>query len=200
MKRLALLLPLLALAACRQNGASVQIQAICAATSTCTFSNSCGAVALGNPVLDPGLTDYLTLILQLENQLPDNANGNLGKLNTNDAHVDEGVVDYEGALSGSAVVPASGLVKATSTGLIFVDVIPATRGPALVAAPAFPLFSEVLATIRLRGYYDDGTRFETADFPVTVQVSSGTSAFPESAVATCPGACPHVGQWPAACP
>lgn len=211
MKRLALLLPLLALAACRDNGASVQIQQICAPTKTCSFTGKCDAQALGNPVWDPTVTEYVTLILQVSNLLPDNSNKEAGKLNTNDAHVDSATIDYGGAMGGTGSTTATGDIPANGTSVVWVDVVPvASSGPitASTSIPAFPAYAGLTAKIRLRGYLDDGTRFETAQFPVVIQVSTGTSTHPDAYVPSptnttvglqCTLACPHVGQWPGVC-
>lgn len=211
MKRLALLLPLLAVAACRDNSASVQIQEICAPTKSCTFSGKCDAQALGNPVWDPTVTNYVTLILQVENQLPNNAVKESGKLNTNDAHIDAATVAYAGAMGGEVSTTATGDIPAAGISVVWVDVVPASASGAITgstAIPPFPAYAALTAKLRLRGYYDDGTRFETAEFPVVIQVSTGTSTRPDAFVPSptntttglqCTVACPHVGQWPAAC-
>ena len=201
-----LALPILALGACADNRSTLTIQGVCAPKGTCTFSGKCDAFALGNPVLDPGAfgtaAPFLTLILQVENQLVDNSSSDLMRHNTNGAHVDEAVVEYSGLVSGKAVFGASGDIGANSTTVIWVDVIPGVIGQTIpAAAPVWPMYEEIQAKVRLRGYLDDNTRFETGEYPVTVQVSdTQTSTVGGSGVATCAGACPHVGQWPSACP
>ena len=106
-RALLLALPLAALAACRDNRASVQIQEICSATDDCTFGDKCD-FSTPEPIFDPSVADRLTLPLQVENQLVDNTNLGLGKTNTNDAHVDEVAVEYTGAFSGRVVLEANG--------------------------------------------------------------------------------------------
>jgi hypothetical protein len=44
--------------------------------------------------------------------------------------------------------------------------------------------SEVLAHVRLRGYYDNGSRFESGDFPIAVKVCN-TGCAPTAAAAGC---------------
>lgn len=202
MKRLALLLPLLALAGCtRDNGASIQIQGICGPTTACRFSGKCDAYVAINPALDTSLTDYMTLFFELENQLPDNSNKETGKLNTNDASIDEAVVKYSGLVAGSQTIGLSERLKASSTGVFGFEVVPASVGAALPAAPpAYPQVAVMNVTVRLRGHLDDGSRFETAEFPFTIDVTGGANAYmiPTTAVA-CPGACPQLGQYPAGC-
>jgi len=187
-----LALPLLALAACADNRASVQVQAVCSATDDCTFAETCDTQALGNPIIDTARTKVLDLPLQVENQLPDNTNRAIGKTNTNDAHIDEAVVEYQGAYTGRAVLEMNAVVFASGSSVIFVQIIPSVVGTAL-GAPGTP--REVLANLKLRGYYDDGTRFETGEFPVAIKVCT-TGCAP-----TCTSGiyCPHAGQYPVAC-
>jgi hypothetical protein len=52
---------------------------------------------------------------------------------------------------------------------------------------------EALARVRLRGYYDDGSRFETGEFTVSFFVCSGCTASCTTA------ACPQNGQAPVTC-
>lgn len=195
MKRLLLLLPVLALGACRDNGASVQIQSVCAFNSACTFAGGkCETVALGNPVIDTSVTGVLVLVLQLENQLTDNTNVDLRRLNTNDAHVDRVEIEYGGLLGGKVTLGAQGFIPAANTGLVWIEIIPATVGDALPTPPAFPNFASLTANVRFSGYLDDGTRFETAQFPLSIDVTTG------GGTATCTtGYCPKSGQWPATC-
>ncbi len=174
-RALFLALPVLALVSgCRDNRASVQIQAICAGTKTCVVQQQVRRrrARYAEDRSRPSRT-YLTLILQLENQTPDNSDEDLKRTNTNDAHVDEAVIEYSGALSGRTVFGAAGQVPANSTQVVSVDIIPASVGASRIAPlgpPAFPQFVEALAKLRLRGYFDDGTRFETGEFPVTIEI------------------------------
>lgn len=195
MKRFALLAPMIALAGCRDNGASIQIQAICSATDDCVFADTCDMVALGNPTIAADRTTMLTLPLQLENQLPDNSDKNTYRVNTNDAHIDEVAVEYEGAYTGSAEFGSGGTIYASGTSVVLVDIVPHSIGSQL-AGPAWPEYSALLAKLRLRGYYDNGSRFETAEYPVAINVCSGANCAP-----TCTSGlyCPRPGQWPVAC-
>jgi hypothetical protein len=193
-RALLLALPLLGVAACTDNGASIQIQQICAPSKDCTFSNKCDQAAMANPRLDTSVTSNLIVILQLANQLPDNSDADLKRLNTNNAHVDQAVVDYTGALSGSVTMDAQASIPAGGTQLIWIELIPSFLGTALTTTPpAYPDFIPVGTNLRLRGFYDDGTRFETAKFPLTVEVETGGTL-------VCANACPQSGQWPNACP
>ena len=49
--------------------------------------------------------------------------------------------------------------------------------------------------MRLRGYYDDGSRFETDEFPIAITVCAATARRVCASGLYCLGA----GQWPTAC-
>lgn len=175
----------LAAGACADNRASIQIQAICYPTETCGGSGGCEQVLTGTPSLarDASATpagNALVLELQVENQLPENGDPALGRVNTNDAHVDELHVEYEGAPFAPATRDTNSWIPAESV------------GTALVAIPAPAYAADVLvkAKLRLRGYFDDGTRFETGEFPVAFAYCSGCGTACTTAE-TCP---PGAGQ------
>src|SRR5512138_781996 len=96
LNRLALLV-VAALLACRKNDASIEIYAVCAPpddAEKCESSGKCDRFLLGRPAvwtrISPGTPptgvyqNDLTLILQVNNQLPNNANGDAFRVNTND--------------------------------------------------------------------------------------------------------------------
>lgn len=207
-RALLLALPLVVLAGCKEdNLASVQIQGICVPTDDCTFSNSCDAFYLGVPTLDVASSslDRLWLILQLENQLTDNSNSNTFRTNTNDAHVDQAVIEYEGLALPRQVLGLNYTIPVNDTNLVSVEVIPDALNASAQLAAYAPTADprELLAKVVIRGYYDDGTRFETGEFPVSVRICSGcvtaTSGLcPGGATAaTCPPA--SNGQLPLSC-
>jgi hypothetical protein len=180
------------------NRASVAIQAICAIPTSCAFASTCDEVYIGFPTIDTAVsaTGRVWLTVQLENRLEDNSNPDTKRLNTNDAHVDEMVVEYEGVSLPRQVLGVQFSVPAASNTVVSVEVIPAALGalPTL-AAYATPVGREMIANLRMRGYYDDGTRFETGEFPITIRVCAGC-------VTACPAAtCPpdSNGQLPIAC-
>jgi hypothetical protein len=180
---------------CADDRASVQIQSVCAPPDTCAFSGACEAQYISWPTLDTAAsaTDTVFLYLQVENQLPDNGNPDIGRLNTNDAHVDEAVIEYEGFPLPKAVVGSNFNIPASETSVVKVEVISSTAGTALGA-----FTGEVVANLRLRGYYDDGTRFETGEFPITVRICSGCVGLSCAGGPSCP---PNSdGQLPISCP
>src|SRR6266496_3523076 len=98
--RLALLLPLLALAACADNNASVRLAQICLPPDdpkTCSFASTCDAEFIGQNTLDVDLTKYVWMAVQADNQRPDNKNLDVSRLNTSTAWGQEIEVEYMGA-------------------------------------------------------------------------------------------------------
>jgi hypothetical protein len=190
----ALLGALAAASGCVDNRASIQVQAICVPNDTCEFAETCDAQYIGYPTLDKttSASDDLWLLLQVENQLPENEDLGTGRLNTNDAHVDETVIAYEGAMAGEQSIGSNVLVPAQGTAVISVklDLSPSP-------APGAGATAEALARVRLRGYYDDGTRFETGDFPILIKICSGCVPAAGCLVGTCPPA--SDGQLPLTC-
>lgn len=179
---------------CVDNRASVQAQAICMPTSDCTFAEKCDAQYIGYPTLDKGASalDELWLTIQVGNQMPNNANVELGRTNTNDAHIDETVVEYEGAMGGEQSIGSNYLVPAGGTAVVSVKL--ALSG---ATAGALAATTEVVAHLRFRGYLDDGTRFETGDFPITVLVCASGCAPAACGGLTCPP--DSEGQLPLTC-
>lgn len=184
------------------NRASVQVQKICAPPDgTCTFPAECELQFLGYPTLDHVASprDTLWLVLQIGNQLRNNADPALGLANTNDAHVDETVIDYEGIALPRATVGSNFHIPADGVAVVSAEVIP----DALQAAAALQALAptaeprEIVANVRLRGYYDHGERFETGDFPVTVRVCAGCVGTVCGGAPTCPP--DSEGQLPVSC-
>jgi hypothetical protein len=175
-------------AGCVENRASVQTQAICAPTDDCTFTETCDAQYIGYVELDKAVSpnDTVWLLLQVGNLVSNNAEPSIGRTNTHDAHIDETSIEYEGAMGGEELVGSNFQVPAAGTAVVSVKM-------SLGAATT----GEVLAHIRFRGYYDDGTRFETGDFPVTVKVTQSVGGLPVCPTGTCPP--DSEGQLPLTC-
>ncbi|HEX9402058.1 MAG TPA: hypothetical protein VF912_18255 [Anaeromyxobacter sp.] len=188
-RALLLALPLLALAACRDNRASIQMQAICLPPKTCLFTGKCEAQYIGFVSIDAAVSERLWIFMQVENQLPDNTNVETGKLNTNDAHADEVSVEYDGIALPRAVYELPNYsMPAGTTSVISIDVIPTAlnAGLRLAAYAPTPSPRDMVANVTLRGYYDDGSRFETGAFAVGVRVCSGCLSAAPCAANTCP--------------
>jgi hypothetical protein len=139
------------------------------------------------------------LYVQLENQTPDNGNVDVGRTNTRDAQVDQVTIEYDGPAIPRQVMGANVWVPASSTQLIKIRVIPVgyadDNGPLDAFASADG--RELTARVRVGGFWYDGSRFETAEFPITVKACEGCLGSGCGALATCP---PNSsGQLPIVC-
>jgi hypothetical protein len=172
---------------CADNRASVQVQMICVPTEDCTFARTCETEFAGYPTYDRtgGSGGGLILFLQVANQVPSNGDLSAGRVNTNDAHVDEIAVTVTGAAAADYAIGGNGLIPAGGSAVVAVP----------VALPGFGT-GEALAKIRLRGYYDHGARFETGEFPVTISICSGClgTACPPTTADPNPTTCPEGGE------
>lgn len=165
------------------NNASVELQLICQPSTDCSFSETCEQQYIGYPAFDRSVTrpaataGVMSVYLQVANQLPNNEDLSVGRVNTNDAHVDEIVVEYEGAVTGEQSSGTINLIPAEGTSVVKVPLVLGTAGAA----------GEVLARVRLRGYYDHGARFETGEFPISIQVcTTGCVGSAGCLAGTCP--------------
>lgn len=189
-----------ALVSCRGNRASVQIQQVCFPSDDCKFGSTCDIQFIGYPAVDADAgTGELWLFLQIENQLPDNADPTLGRLNTNDAHLDEVAVEYEGAPLPKDTYPLPNQrVPASGTAVVSVEPIRGSAAKAAILTAYSPTAQprDMIAKVKLRGYFDDGSRFETGEFPVTIRVCTG--CLPTNPCGA-QAACPIAGMEPVAC-
>jgi hypothetical protein len=184
--RLFALVAALGAAGCADNRMSVQISAQCAPTDDCSFSESCDAQFIGTvEVAGPSVLTPLFLFLEVANQLPNNTNLDVGRVNNNDAHITNFIIELEGANSGAATIPVTNqVVRAGGTSVIG---LPIWFGTAL---------GPTTARIRAIGYYDNGAEFETGDFPVNYWVVGAIAACPAGEFDMCPG---YGNQYPRAC-
>lgn len=193
--RAALLLPLAALA-CAQNNASVRIAAICAPPtdpSACTFTATCSAQYIGTNVIDVAVTGVLALEVQVDNQLPNNANAGLNRTNTNDAFVQWYEIEYDYTLPKSTgYVLGSGLVPANGSAVISVLAIPQSAGVTAATPQGY-----VLAKMRLHGVLADTTSFETGVFEIPIRICAGCIGVLTCTAPAVPTYCPAAGQAPA---
>jgi hypothetical protein len=196
-RALLLALPLVVLGSCRDNRVSVDIQQICYPTDNCTFAATCDKQLIGAPRIDTSATNASVKIpLQVANHMPDNTDVPSGRLNSNDAHFDQVAIEYEGAALSRDVFDLSNQrVPAGGTAVVMFDVVRSWNWGALQDAYNGGARS-VIAKIRLRGYTDDGARFETGEFPTAFKLCSGC-------VLGCPAdkpfACPSYAMDPQTC-
>jgi hypothetical protein len=183
------ILPLLALAlgvtGCAEDKMSLEIRAICEPNAECSFTSTCDAYYIGDiDVMAPSTAQPLWLFLEVANQLANNADETVGRVNSNDAHITEFTVTLSGANSGARTIPISN------------QVVPA-GGSAVVALPIWfgTAPGATTATLQAVGYYDNGREFEGGEFPVNYWVVGSIPA-----CTTGSDVCPGTGrQLPRAC-
>lgn len=154
----------LGLGACTgvNESAPVAISAVCALTDDCTFTAECAAQYIGGYVFDSSLADQFWLPVQVNNRLLNNADASAGRVNTNDAHITSFDVTYSGFALASASTTVNFRVQAAGAATVGMYVVPPQA--AAVAAPAAT--HEVVALVKAKGYFEDGTSFETGEFPL----------------------------------
>ena len=159
------------LGGCASDRSTVQLQALCYPTSDCTFADTCDTVYGGYAGISGAGT--LVLFIQVSNNLPNNRNIQIGRLNTNDAHIDEIQISYSGAQTNTQTTGGNSYVPAGGS-----TVVPLALG--ITGA------GEILANVRMRGYYDDGRSFETGDFPISIWAAAGVCGTTTCTTFTCP--------------
>jgi hypothetical protein len=218
-RALAVLLPLLALAGCADDNVSMQVFGICAPPEDeCVFSGECEAYTLAPLRLDVAQSPFYWAFVEVHNQTAQNDDETAGRPNTHDAYVEEFTVEYEApTLPGTRALPTvtkrleSGPSVVPAEGTAVISVYPITAEVGAIIRDdriADGGTYEVLAKVRLRGFFADQTRFETAEFPMPIQVCDGAGCAdidcdPLTAGVQPPvAACPKLGQGPvgAFCP
>ncbi len=206
---LALLALAALLASCVQGHVPVEMTKICthpppnSSTGGCEYPASCDLEQLGRQYvyLDAPWTyggAALWVPIEFVNHLPDNADPSAGRVNTNDAFIDEFRLSYEsgsGAALPDTVFPLAGFVPTNGTTVMLVPAIPLNpTGLVLQTQPAADgaLF---IVKVRAAGHYADDSKFVTGDFRIPVDVHlTGFVADPTCAVGSFPAVCPQPGQ------
>ena len=193
--------PLLALAALlgciQENHASPEFMGICTNPapdkSGCLYSPTCDSYALFTYVYDPAATPDLLVPIEMRNQLADNSDPTSGRVNTNDAVIQQFNFEY---LIGSntpvltASENVSVVLPAATTKTALVPVIPASLNATMSALPAGTQF---VVNVRAAGRYADERYFETGPF----RVPAGLITYSPPLTCTAPDqleACPQRGQ------
>jgi len=187
----------LSLGACTSPNESVSISlsAVCALTDACTFSAECEAQYIGEIMFDAVQATELWLPVQVNNQLLNNADESIGRVNTNDAHITSFEMTYQGFALATATVAVSQRVPAGGTATVGLALVPPQ--PGLLAPPAAS--GQVLARVVAKGFFENGSSFETGEFPIAFTFCSAcvgppvACTLPEVATVTCGS----VGTWPA---
>lgn len=165
---------------CVDNSMSIEFYAICAPpddAEACEWGSTCdevvGSDRLWATVTVGGAPNYLVQSIQLNNQLPNTEDLDLGRVNVNDFIGDAWLLSYSG-LAGVAdkVHAANFTVPAQGSQSPFIPVIPEDRMTQIGAAMATAGLAEALVVVevRARGRLVGGQQIETAPFKVAVDV------------------------------
>lgn len=203
--RLAALASLLALVAgCADDRASIEIFGICAPpadAAVCGGTAPCDRyLASDRPfvyVTVGGLTNRLEEFIQINNQVPNNENLDVGRVNTNDFIAEEYVFNFQGVPGVSEVRhPANFTVAAGGVFSPVVPIIPEAAMLQLRAALGAVPQALVVVEMKVRGHLVGGHEIESGPFDIAVDVVN--QDFPGFA---CPNAtdvvtavCPNNGQ------
>lgn len=203
MKTRTLALAALAAALCgcpQADHASLEFYGICAGpkpdTSTtaggCTYSSTCALYALFHYWYDPAVLAQMVVPIEMFNQLPNNADLSSGRVNTNDAVIQQWRLEYDmgGGVTLPVAVQDNFTVPAASHKTALVPVFPTSVNALMRTLPAG---TEITVSVRAAGHYLDERTFETGPFKlpagVRTYVAPVTCVAPKVVVA-----CPAVGQ------
>jgi len=199
-----LLLALAALAAtsgCSTKAPVVSFNVVCAVptdAASCSYSNTCDAQYIGEVALDVGAGgDHILLPTEVHNQAADVSDNDtaIGRVNNHDAYLQQIDVEYSGGVSPTTTrlqqwIPVNGSAV--------VSIIPIPRGTTGLPAPAAGTSVTIMAKVKGKGIFGDGTSFETPDFELPIRICSGcTGALPVCTAPAVPIACPNAFQAPA---
>lgn len=162
-----------ALAGCGQaNHASLEFLGICsnpAPTNTgCLYQNTCGTIADFVYWYDPAAAVELLVPIEMFNQMPNNADASSGRVNTNDAVIQQWRLEVRyGSLVVATVNAGVNLVvPANSHQVAIVPVLPVNLNTMMRGFYGW----EFSVRVRAAGRYLDETYFETGPFNVPVQI------------------------------
>ncbi len=196
-----------ALASCAENHASVEMVKVCthpAPTTTggCEYPASCDLGQLGRQFLYLDGTwnlegAALWVPIEFHNQLLDNSDPSAGRVNTNDAFIDEFRMSFEasGILLPDAIYKIAASVPTNGTAVLLVPVIPTNPTALQLSAQAIgPQGLLVIAKVRAAGHYGDDSKFVTGEFLVPVDVYASGYVVDVCPAGTVKYVCPQEGQ------
>jgi hypothetical protein len=212
-RRLIALTLVAGLAGCVPNYASVRLFGLCFPPTpntdgSCSFAATCGALWLGDLEANVGYGPTggtLVWPIQIDNQLPDNADRS-GGTNTNTAWIEKYLIKYTDeaglGLPDVTVEVTTFPVEAASSAVVIVPIFPLAISTNLAGALAANSSVQVKAEFKAQGHYGSGDKFETGTFTAVVQACRGTGCVASvTSTAVCPaatptlaGACPQGGQ------
>jgi hypothetical protein len=135
----------------------------------------------------------MELPIQMNNQLKSNADASTGRVNTNDAHVEQYTITYGVpgfALPGSVAL-TNDTVPAEGNTVVLVEVLPnVTVTQLLVLATATP--TTIVAEVVASGRYDNGNTFETGAYRIALDVCNGCLGIDVTTLCVSSGTTPTV--------
>jgi hypothetical protein len=158
--------------ACVDTNAPIQIYAICAPpdADTCSFAAKCDAQYIGVNTVDTAAAQRYWLFVEVHNQLPVNEDGGIGRVNTNDAYVQEVTVTYRGLTLPAASHLLQSVVPAAGTSVI--SIFPLTEAT-VAAIGAVAGTVDIVAVVTLKGLLADGSKWESAPWEIPIRVCTG---------------------------
>ncbi|HEY6105537.1 MAG TPA: hypothetical protein VIV59_06125 [Anaeromyxobacteraceae bacterium] len=199
------ILPLVALAAAslfgcsQENHASPEFMGICAnpapSATGCSYSATCEQYALFTYTYDPTVARELRVPIEMLNQLASNADPSSGRLNTNDAVIQQWNFEYlfGGSVALTAAESTNVVLPASTHKTAVVPVVPASLNTTMRTLAAGTSF---VVNVRAAGRYADERYFETGPFKVPARVD-GFATFTPPITCTAPAflvVCPQGGQ------
>jgi hypothetical protein len=193
LKRLLLLAPLALAGACVDTNAPVQLFSVCAppAADNCTFSATCDAQYIGVNTVDlAAAPQRFWIFVEVHNQLVQNDDGGIGRVNTNDAYLQEVHVTYRGLPLDPTAHLLQSVVPANGTSVV--SLFPMTEATiAQLGTLGLAGTVDLVAVVTVKGILGDGSKWESAPWELPIRVCTG-----------CIGTfgCPTVGDILVNCP
>jgi hypothetical protein len=182
------------------NRSSVVLVDVCAPPApdtkagACIYPAKCDLFLVGLPEIDVAVAPTLELPVQMNNQLASNADTSVGRVNTNDAFIEEYRIRYEGLALTAVRVPASDTVLAGGTIAPAITVMPISTVGELKKLVGGGGSITVIADVHAVGRYGDERTFETGELRIPVSVCSGCLTLGSCPPGTTLVACPQKGQ------
>jgi hypothetical protein len=123
------------------------------------------------------LGNEIRVVAEVQNLSPSNADDTIGRVNGKNAIIEAATIDYASAgysISSIAVDSHFTPVASTGTSTIFLPVLPAAKVDELRLQLPAGSTTLVVADVRLKGHYSDGSYFETGPFQVPVNFINAT--------------------------
>jgi hypothetical protein len=127
--------------------------------------------------VDPAVAATYTMGLVVANELPNNANAVIGRLNSNDFQIEQVRIGYsspDGSIKASLaeqVVPANGLVLTGTSNAVGTVVFP----PAIITALKGSS-GTIRVSVRAEGHLLDGAAAKSSTYEYAIQVCAGCGA------------------------